>query len=69
MSARFRDANGNELPPPPPDAQPNPDWVEPEDGEIIEVLLTAEGARKAVYNARTRQIEWSPFTFTDACGD
>lgn len=45
--------------------QPNQDWVEPKDGEIVEVWMSAEGAKKAVYNAKTKSVEWSPFTVED----
>ena len=68
MNPRFVDIHGNELPPPPPNSLPNPDWVEPADGEITEVWMTYEGAMKGVYNSATKQVEYSPYTFTDCYG-
>ncbi len=66
---RYVRFDGSEVPPPPEGREPNPDWVEPKDGEIVSVLMTYEGSKKGVYNAKIGQVEWSPYTFSDLYPD
>lgn len=48
--------------------EPNPDWVAPNDGDVVSVIMTHEGTFQGIYDAKTETIKWFPVTFTDAYG-